>query len=390
MVLEFNENGHTVSAGGITVELFAKESNLLRFLYRNRGRAFSRGQLLDSVWPLEYPVERTVDDHIYRLRKKLVPFEGLTIRTVRGFGYCLTVREQATGIDARPSVQDEELREKMREVFVKYHQYGQGKSMLALARQQDILGYELDPFYSVYVHFVQGDLEWLLSGGDPPGSERAYWLLLFYMFAGEPKDALDYCERVLAARLLPPSQHREMEILNILELYALTGVPEKAIERLKLTRRVIAEPGYENFDTPVSTAEMFVHLMMGTPDEEMQRMAGAIEDLLQAKPFLREIGSYTVIKGLWMLRKNERRTGEALLDEGLEVLELSGFVPIRLFGLYRITQFCRQFAPFKGVEAVLRKYEALFAEEQARCGLPGLISRIEAALDNCLKTRRQG
>ncbi|AIQ11684.1 hypothetical protein PDUR_06795 [Paenibacillus durus] len=64
MVLEFSENGHTVSAGGITVELFAKEFALLRFLYRNRGRAFSREQLLNSVWPLEYPVERTVDDHI--------------------------------------------------------------------------------------------------------------------------------------------------------------------------------------------------------------------------------------------------------------------------------------------------------------------------------------
>ncbi|AHV96034.1 winged helix-turn-helix domain-containing protein [Paenibacillus sabinae] len=163
MVLEFNENGHTVSAEEITVELFAKEFALLRFLYRNRGRAFSREQLLNSVWPLEYPVERTVDDHIYRLRKKLGPFEGLTIRTVRGFGYCLTVREQAPGIDASPSAQDGELREKMREVFVKYHQYGQGKSMLALARQQDILGYELDPFYSAYVRFVQGDLEWLLT-----------------------------------------------------------------------------------------------------------------------------------------------------------------------------------------------------------------------------------
>ncbi|NGM82722.1 winged helix-turn-helix transcriptional regulator [Paenibacillus sp. 7124] len=389
MVLEFNENGHTVSAEDITVELFAKEFALLRFLYRNRGRVFSREQLLDNVWPLEYPVERTVDDHIYRLRKKLGPFEGLTIRTVRGFGYCLTVREQAPGIDASPSVQDVELREKMREVFVKYHQYGQGKSMLALARQQDILGYELDPFYSAYVRFVQGDLEWLLTGGDIPDFERAYWLLLFFIITGEPKDSLNYCEQVLAAGLLPPSQHRELEILNILDLYALTGAPEKALERLKLTRRVIAEPGYENFETPVSTAEMFVHLMKGTPDGEMQRMAEAIEGLLKTKPFLREIGCYTIIKGLWMLRKNERRMGESLLDEGLRVLDLSGFVPIRLFGLYHIAHFCRQFA-FKGEEAVLRKYEALFAEEQERCGLPGLMGRIEEALNDCLRTERQG
>ncbi|AIQ11685.1 hypothetical protein PDUR_06800 [Paenibacillus durus] len=118
-------------------------------------------------------------------------------------------------------------------------------------------------------------------------------------------------------------------------------------------------------------------------------MAEAIEGLLKTKPFLREIGCYNIIKGLWMLRKNERRTGEVLLDEGLGVLELSGFVPIRLFGLYHIAHFCRQFA-FKGEEGVRRKYEALFAEEQARCGLPGLMDRIEAALNDCLKRERQG
>ncbi|BCG57757.1 winged helix-turn-helix domain-containing protein [Paenibacillus sp. URB8-2] len=384
MILELNENGYTVSANGITVDLFAKEFALLRFLYRNRGRAFSREQLLDSVWPLEYPVERTVDDHIYRLRKKLGPIEGITIRTVRGFGYCLTMREPATGVDASPSAHDAELREKMREVFAKYHQYGQGKSMLALARQQDVLGYEMDPFYSVYLRFVQGDLEWLLSGGEIPGSERVYWLLLFYMFAGEPEDGLNYCERVLAEKRLPSSQQREMEILNILDLYALTGVPEKALERLKLTRKVITEPGYENFDTPVANVELYIHLMMGTPDGEMQRMAEAIEGLLKIKPFLREIGSFLILKGLWLLRKNERRTGESLLDEGLGVLDLSGFVPIRLFGLYRIAHFCRKFA-FKGREELRGKYGALFAEEQARCGLPENMVRIEAALNDFFK-----
>ncbi|MFD1775842.1 winged helix-turn-helix domain-containing protein [Paenibacillus rhizophilus] len=384
MILELKENGYTVSAGGISVELFAKEFALLRFLYRNRGRAFSREQLLDSVWPLEYPVERTVDDHIYRLRKKLGPIEGISIRTVRGFGYCLTVREPAASVDVSPSAHDAELREKMREVFAKYHQYGQGKSMLALARQQDVLGYEMDPFYSVYLRFVQGDLEWLLSGGKIPGPERVYWLLLFYMFAGEPEDSLNYCERVLEAKRLPSSQQREMEILNILDLYALVGKPEKALERLKLTRRVIAEPGYENFDTPAANVEFYIHLMMGTPDGEMQRMAEAVEGLLKKKPFLREIGVFTILKGLWMLRKNERRAGEALLDEGLGVLDLSGFVPIRLFGLYRIAHFSRKFA-FAGRDEILGKYGAVFAEEQARCGLPGNMVRIEAVLDNFFK-----
>lgn len=69
MRLEFSENGYAVSTEGVSIELLPKEYALLRFLSRNQGQAFSREQLLDRVWPREYPVERTVDDHIYRLRK---------------------------------------------------------------------------------------------------------------------------------------------------------------------------------------------------------------------------------------------------------------------------------------------------------------------------------
>lgn len=384
MMLEFSENGYKVSSNGVTVELFAKEYALLRFLYRNQGSAFSREQLLDRVWPLEYPVERTVDDHIYRLRKKLAPIEGLAIRTVRSYGYCLTVRSQPAGIHAVPSAADEELREQMRGIFAKYHRYGQGTSMLALARQQDILGYELDPFYTVYVHFVQGDVRWLLEGGGLPTSERVYWLLLFHLFAGEPKASLDYCERVLETGKLPPAQHREIEMLNILDLYTLAGAPDKALERIERTRSLILEdPGYESFETPAATSAMYAHLLSDTGDRELQAISTSIEQLLAAKPYLREIGSYSIVSGLWRLRKNERRSGEALLDDGLGVLELSGFVPIRLFGLYRIVQFCRRTA-FKGSPEVTRKYAELFAEAQARCGLPGLLPNIEALLDDCL------
>lgn len=69
--LIFDPAGYTVNDGMESVELLAKEFALLQFLYERRGQAFSREQLLDRVWVLEYPVERTVDDHIYRLRKKL-------------------------------------------------------------------------------------------------------------------------------------------------------------------------------------------------------------------------------------------------------------------------------------------------------------------------------
>ncbi|WP_018751026.1 winged helix-turn-helix domain-containing protein [Paenibacillus sanguinis] len=381
MKLKLNASEYTVSAEGKTIELLPKEFALLQFLYRNNGRTFSREQLLDKVWPLEYPVERTVDDHIYRLRKKLNPFVALEIKTVRGFGYSLAVQNPG---EANPTSRDPELHETMRGLFGIYHQYGQGRSMLTLAGQQDVLGYELDPFYSVYVRFIQGDIEWLLNTDDVPLNERLYWLVLFYAFTGNPKQRLAFCEQVLEKKLLPPAQHREMEILNILDLYTLAGEPHKALERLKLSHTVIIEPDYENFIPLTAITEMFVHLVAGAEDHELENMAEAIEvGILSTKPFLREIGGYKVVKGLWGLRRQAWSEAEDLLDEGLQVIDRSGFVPIKLYALYRIIHYCGMF-PAK--RALQQKYTDIFDKEQERIGLKKMLGLLEATMVNALNS----
>jgi DNA-binding winged helix-turn-helix (wHTH) protein len=378
MQLELRASEYKVTAEGITVKVLPKEFALLQFLYRNRGRTFSREQLLDKVWPLEYPVERTVDDHIYRLRKKLDPFAGLEIKAVRGFGYSLAAQNPKNAGETNPTTRDTELHETMRDVFEKYHQYGQGRSMLTLARQQDVLGYELNPFYSVYVRFVQGELEWLLKTDEVPLNERFYYLLLFYIFTGNPKQKLEFCEQVLEKKLLSPAQHREMEILNILGLYTLAGKPDKALERLKVSHTVIAEPNYEYFITQTAIAEMFVHLVAGAEEHELEKMAEAIEaEILSTKPFLREIGNYKVIKGLWMLRRQAWHEAENLLDEGLQVLNRSGFVPMRLYALHQIIHYCGMFPPKKQLQ---QKYIDIFEEEQERIGLKKLSGLLEATM----------
>lgn len=381
MRLELNESEYKVSLYGITIELFPKEFMLFQFLYHNRGRTFSREQLLDKVWPLEYPVERTVDDHIYRLRKKLGEFKGLDIKTVRGFGYSLIMQETAS-VMSPPTIYDPEMQETMREIFKKYHLYGQGRSMLTLARQQDVLGYAMDPFYSVFIHFVQGDLDWLLNTDEVLVEERFYLLLLCYIFLGDPKNKLGFFEQVLEMKILSPPQHKEMEILNILDLYTLSGQPEKAVERLKLTHQVIKEPGYENFIPVTAITEMFVHLWMGAEDREIERMSKAIEVILKDKPFLREIGGYKVVKGLWLLRRNDLREAELLLDEGLEVLEMSGFVPMRIYALYRIVHYCTHEFPVK--TALHQKYVELFEREKEERGLYRLEPTLEAVLKKAL------
>ncbi len=68
------------------VELTPKEFDLLIKLSGNRGRIFTREELLEYVWGYEYAGEtRTVDNHIQRLRKKLDANDLIT--TVFGIGY---------------------------------------------------------------------------------------------------------------------------------------------------------------------------------------------------------------------------------------------------------------------------------------------------------------
>ena len=91
--LLIDEERFQVKVDGHPVILTAKEFELLSFLARNQGLVFTRDQLLDKVWGIEYAGEtRTVDVHIRYLRKKLEDAsikkgEERYIETIRGKGY---------------------------------------------------------------------------------------------------------------------------------------------------------------------------------------------------------------------------------------------------------------------------------------------------------------
>ncbi|MCC8173025.1 MAG: response regulator transcription factor [Odoribacter sp.] len=69
--------------------LTRKEFDILRILAQSPQRIFSRDEILGLVWHEDgYVLERTVDVHITRLRKKLGDF-GTHIVNRSGYGYCL-------------------------------------------------------------------------------------------------------------------------------------------------------------------------------------------------------------------------------------------------------------------------------------------------------------
>ena len=74
---------------GKSVDLTAKEFDLMELLLRNPGRVYSRENLLNVVWGYEYAGDyRTVDVHVRRLREKLEGVsEQWSLKTVWGVGY---------------------------------------------------------------------------------------------------------------------------------------------------------------------------------------------------------------------------------------------------------------------------------------------------------------
>ena len=85
--LLLNLNKKSVSVDGEDVPFTKTEFELLRLLLEERGRVFSRQELIDRVWPKDVLVlDRTVDVNITRMRKKIGRFAKCIV-TRLGFGY---------------------------------------------------------------------------------------------------------------------------------------------------------------------------------------------------------------------------------------------------------------------------------------------------------------
>ena len=93
--LFINLDKYQVQIGGEEVPLTKKEIELLWTLAKNSTKVFSRDNLLDSIWGIDYFGDsRTVDSHIKRLRAKLDKYEHekWDIKTIWGVGYRFEVK----------------------------------------------------------------------------------------------------------------------------------------------------------------------------------------------------------------------------------------------------------------------------------------------------------
>ncbi len=94
--LEINTVNRTTLLGNDDIKLTAKEFDLLQLFMTNRGKVFTREEMLETVWKYDYTGDaRTVDVHIRRLREKIErnPAQPEFIFTKWGVGYYFTDKE---------------------------------------------------------------------------------------------------------------------------------------------------------------------------------------------------------------------------------------------------------------------------------------------------------
>ncbi len=91
--LEMDLVTRKVTRGSETIELTAREFDLLAYLLRHQGQVVSRQMIARDVWQETVratPIDNVIDVHVARLRRKVdESFDERLIKTVRGVGFVL-------------------------------------------------------------------------------------------------------------------------------------------------------------------------------------------------------------------------------------------------------------------------------------------------------------
>jgi len=331
--IEFDEVNLSMRWDGETIRLLPKEYALLQFFARNLNLVLTRDQLLDAVWGMDAPVDRTVDDHVYRLRKKLKKLGAyFSIETVRGIGYRFVHQET---VDENPLQGSEQVDQEIRQLWDQYLRFGQGKAITVLAEHRDILGFKVDTAAQIYFHFMRGDFAWVVASQDQPLWEKVFYLLhIYHNVHFNVRKTLRFFELALDNVKLP-QRHREELKLNIIGLLIEAG--ELTVARMALDELYASGYVDEGILLFFRLSELILEFIEN-PGELAAKMS-YYEELLAAHAYRRESGLFKIVRGLWRLSEGDKRQGEPDIKNGLRTLHTSGFFPHYLQGIRMIMLF---------------------------------------------------
>lgn len=334
--IQFSTTDYKVIYRSEKIVLLPKEYQLFKFLYQHPSQIFSREDLLNAVWPMENPVDRTVDDHIYRVRKKIEPLSSVVeIATIRGRGYLLSIKE----INENPLLKDNEVSAQVKGLFQKYHLYGQGDALKLLADNQNVFGFQIDLPNLLYLHFMKGDFSWFLEAQEITFWEKCFYLLHIYSFVeSDKKKCFDYFTCALSATEIPDYHRLEIKLLNRLALLLFTKQLDEATTLLHQSKKEIYEQNIEGFIPLILLVELYLTILQHDVQEIDYRIAET-EQSLVSYPYLREHANFLIIKGIAWLLKNNTSKAKDYFDEGFQQLLEAKFIP-GMFMNINIILFC--------------------------------------------------
>ncbi|GLY11653.1 winged helix-turn-helix domain-containing protein [Pseudobacillus badius] len=324
--LQFMLTDYTVKLGSEQISLLRKEYYLLQYLYEHANQAFSREQLLNAVWPLEAPSERTVDDHIYRLRKKLKRWDGeLTIETIKGFGYQLVCEKPHHKV--LPVMKDQEFRQLLESVLKKYHLYGQGDSIAAFISEKNI-GFEIPAAYEIILAYMKGDFWWFIRENKYPMTDKLFFLIhIFQTLSKDYTRSIMYIQHGIKRDVFPKHHRYEAETIGLLLAYTANREFEKATQYVDdfINQRTpeITKPDH-GFYPFLQNIRLLIAIGRERFDE-FAEICAQMERFYLEKPYQRELGIFTIIKGACQVRNHEAEQGIAEIERGFDIVKRTHF-----------------------------------------------------------------
>lgn len=325
-----DENNLSITAGQRTIPLLPKEFNLLAFLLQNPGRVFARDQLLDAVWADEAPVDRTVDDHVYRLRKKLRSLQAsgessIAIETVRSKGYRLVIVGESRNVGAisNPMLQSPEYKEQIRNMFDQYVLYGHGSALRTLANQPEVFGVDADIELYLRAQFQAGNFRAVVESRYP-FTMKLFWLLSLYRsIHANHRQALKYLDAAVSAYLLPTEQHLEIQCFHIPGLHLQIGNLERAKQMIADAIMTTETMDLEGYRPAIRMLEVMCALYQRRL-ADVRSGLDRVEELLVQYPWQREAAHHQIVEGLYELITGNPVTGRRLVLTGIDRLEQIG------------------------------------------------------------------
>ncbi|WEG17888.1 winged helix-turn-helix domain-containing protein [Alkalihalophilus pseudofirmus] len=318
--LSFQLSTYSIEFANQQLTLLPKEFDLLHFLYRHPNQVFSRDKLLDAVWGEGTPTDRTVDDHIYRVRKKLGTLKsGIKINTFRGQGYCLI---KGSSNEKTLKIEDPQFEEISESLLYTYHLYGNGQAIKSLLNNP-AFGIEPPSSLRMPLAFMAGDYRSIIYDSSISFKEKSLFLLWVNLLLEGAKPACEYFNQVYTKQLFTPLQQPEFDTLSRILFLLLSRNFDKALEAIVFTEGKITSSNDGFY--PFFRITKLMYAICMSDQREIDEEKALLKVFFTEKPYLREKGIFLIVTGIKELIETKKRSGLALIEEGIEIVEHSQF-----------------------------------------------------------------